>query len=295
MKFEFIISKWANFYFFISNLSEWHFSNRKEYNILWRKELGNFSAEEENALKKFKEIRSNYPSGKTFFEQSFFQEDDPWQRLKNNLPSDEYKILKDIFDLFKNKFEVLYKNDLPFLEQWQKELEKTANEKNLVENITKILGVLFNTSPSKEEVKIYLLFSTSNHAGGGANIDEQSISVEISRYPVEQIKQILGIIWHETTHLLFQNYFFFSLLLKHFPEDRQMVNLINEATISALFPKGILGIRLLKNKPAAILCPGLNATQTVDTLNLVKEYVDQNKQFNEIYLEKILAIIKVKA
>lgn len=295
MKLEFKISKWANFYFFIQNLSEWHFSNRKDYNELWRKELGNFSLKEENALKRFKQIRLSYPSGKTFFEQSFSKEDDPWQKLKNNLEPDKYKIIKEIFDLFKNKFEILFKKDLPFLEQWQRELRKTANEKNLIENITKILSVLFNTFLSKEKVKIYLLFSASNHTGGGANINKQSISVEISRYPIEQTGQVLGIIWHEIIHLLFQNYFFFSLLLKHFPENPKMANLINEATISALFPGGILGIRLLKNKPAKILCPGLNTTQTVDILNLVKEYVDQNKHFNEIYLEKILAIIKVKA
>jgi len=54
MKFRFIISKWGNFYFFIQNLSEWHFSCRKKYNALWQKELGSLSLEEKQTLKVFK-------------------------------------------------------------------------------------------------------------------------------------------------------------------------------------------------------------------------------------------------
>ena len=71
MKFSININKSANFYFFIQNLSEWHFSNRKDYNDLWRKELGKFSEEEATALKKFKEIRLQHKSAKTIFESIF--------------------------------------------------------------------------------------------------------------------------------------------------------------------------------------------------------------------------------
>jgi len=82
MKFKFIISKWGNFYFFVQNLSEWHFSCRKNYNVLWQKELGILSPKEKKALKVFKKIRSNFPSGKTFFEQAFFTKKNPWNDIK---------------------------------------------------------------------------------------------------------------------------------------------------------------------------------------------------------------------
>ena len=87
MKFRFLISKQANFYFFVSNLSEWHFSCGKDYNILWKKELGQFSPKEKDALKRFKEIRLKYPSGKSLFERAFFINKTPFLKLKENLPS----------------------------------------------------------------------------------------------------------------------------------------------------------------------------------------------------------------
>jgi len=51
MKFKFKISKWANFYFFTQNLSEWHFSCRKEYNKNWRDVLSTFTPEQEKPSK----------------------------------------------------------------------------------------------------------------------------------------------------------------------------------------------------------------------------------------------------
>ena len=67
MKFKFIISKWGNFAFFVQNLSNWHFSCRQNYNLLWEKELGKLSPEEKRALETFKKVRSRFPSVKTFF------------------------------------------------------------------------------------------------------------------------------------------------------------------------------------------------------------------------------------
>lgn len=294
MRFEFIISKWANFYFFIQNLSEWHFSNRKDYNILWRKELGNFSPEEENALKRFKEIRLSYPSGKTFFEQSFFKENDHWQKLENNLEPDKYKIIKEIFDLFKNKFEILFKKDLPFLERWQKELNNKINEPLLIKSMLNVLNVVFNTASSEYEIKVNLLFSSLNHTGGGANIDNKSISLEISRYPIQNSNHAIGIIWHETIHLCFQNQYFFPLVLKQFPNDRQKTDQINEIIISSLFPRGILGVRLLKNKPVNKLMAGVTTLeQTIKILNLTKEYIDNQKPLDEKYIGTVAEIFKM--
>lgn len=294
MKFSIIINRWAIFYFFIQNLSEWHFSNRKDYNILWREELGAFSIEEEIALGTFKKIRFKYKSSRTLFESAFFTAKNPWKDLRKSLPAEEYKTVKEIFDLFKNKFTPLWDKDVLLLIQWQKVLNKEINGPSLTNTITNILNILFNTSPPKKEVRVYVLFSTPNHTGGGANIDKNSISIEISRYALDGINHIVGVLWHETIHLLFQNDFFFPLVSKYFPKDQQTASLINESTVSALFPRGLLGIRLLNNKPPAILCPGLNKKQTIDILNLMKEYVDQEKHLDESYLEKILIILKIK-
>lgn len=54
----------------------------------------------------------------------------------------------------------------------------------------------------------------------------------------------------------------------------------------------MLGIRLLKNKPAARLLPDIDAKQTIEILNLTKEYLDQNKYFDEDYIKRLSLITK---
>ena len=292
MKFKIIISRWANFYFFVQNLSEWHFSNRKKYNILWRKELGVFSVEEEDILKQFREIRLKYPQSRSCFESAFFLSEDPFSKLSDILPTTQYQITKNTFLLLENKFNSLYAKDLPLLHSWQKALAEIANDEQFINTALTSLNSLFKTSIREKDIDIYLLFSTTEHTGGGANINNYSISVESSRYPLEKLNHVIGIIWHETIHLVFQNQYFYPLLMEYFSEDRQSADFINEVTIGALFPKGMMGIRLLKNKPTARLSPEFNIEQTTQTLNLIKEYLDQNKRLDEDYLKRLELIIK---
>jgi len=46
MKFKVTSSKIGNFFFFITNLSEWHYSCRKSYNEEWVKILGDLTKKE---------------------------------------------------------------------------------------------------------------------------------------------------------------------------------------------------------------------------------------------------------
>jgi hypothetical protein len=293
MQFKVTYSKLANFYFFIQNLSEWHSSNRKDYNALWRKELGEFSAREEAALGTFKEIRLKYKPSRTPFERAFFTARNPWQDLKNSLTAEEYQTIREIFDLFENKFTALWNKEASLINQWQKILKRAANDRSLLNPITSILTVLFSTSPPKKEIGIHLLLSAPNHIGGGANIDQQRISLEISRYPMQNVNQAIGIIWHETIHLCFQNQYFFPLILKQFPDDQQKADLINEIAISSLFPGGILGTRLLKNKPTNQLTGKVNPKQTIKILSLMEKYIDYQKPLDEKYIVRLAEILKI--
>ena len=163
MKFRFIISKWGNFYFFIQNLSEWHFSCRKKYNALWQKELGSLSLEEKQTLKVFKKIRSKYKPAKTCFEQAFFSVKNPWQLLTTTLNPTEYQNIRKIFITFQNKFEKFYHKEYPLLEQWQKLLEKTANKKILNQKITKILDNLYKTKFTNKNIIINVFCHCEEH------------------------------------------------------------------------------------------------------------------------------------
>ena len=292
MKFSIIINKWTNFYFFVQNLSESHPNSRKDYNVLWRRELGKFSTEEEGSLKRFKEIRLKYLESKSCFEKAFFLSENPLEELTLTLLKEEYQIVRNTFSLLENKFNSLYEKDLLLLNRWQETLDKVANNQKLTETILVFLNALYKTSVRGKEVNVYLLFSNQERTGGGANIDNQSISVEVSNYPLKNIGNVLGVIWHETTHLLFQNHYFYPLVLQYFHGDQKTADFINEIVISSLFPRGILGIRLLKNKPPVTLSSKINPQQTIEILNLIKKYIDQKMALDENYIAQLHSIIK---
>jgi len=290
MNFEFRISKWANFYYFVQNLSEWHFSNRKDYNIFWREKLEPFSKNEEVALKKLKEIRLKYPRSKSCFEKAFFLSEHPLEELKNCLSKKDHILVEEIFDILKNKFDVLYKEEFPLLEKWHNALSEKAKDHNLITEVFSALNTLYKSGIKEKKILVSLLLSTYEHVGGGANIDSDIVSLEVSRSPLEKINQAMGIIWHETIHLIFQDQFF-SVLMDYFKDDEQTATFINELTAGALFPGGILGIRLLKNKPTAQLLPQVTKEQTVMIIDLVKEYIDQRNQLDLEFIERLIKII----
>ena len=291
MKFSIIVNKWANFYFFVQNLSEWHFSNRKEYNALWRKELGQFSPKEEQVLKKFKEIRLRYKQGKTHFERAFFIAESPWEELKKNLRAEEYIATREVFDLFEDKFRAIYEKDKVLLKQWEQNLGDKINDPIFLNSAIEIISMLYNAPPPDIEVKVYLLFSAPDRTGGGANIDERSISAEISRYSLQGINNILGIILHETIHLCFEKAHFIPLVEKKFLEDRETVYLIKEVTVAALFPKGILARKFFQSEWNMIHAK-IPAHYTKPILELAGSYIDQNKPFDDEYIEKIYSVVR---
>lgn len=290
MKFRFIISKQANFYFFVSNLSEWHFSCEKDYNILWQKELGKFSSEEIEALKKFKVIRAKYHSGKSLFERAFFTNKTPFLKLKKSLPANEYKVIEEVFKTMEKKFDSLYKKEFSLLKMWGKELDIKANNKILSNSIVKTLQNLFKTAPKINKINVYLLLSSNDQTGGGANIDNKSLSLEISRYPIEYINHAQSIIWHEVIHLLFQNEYFNPKLMEIL-KDRQKAKTVNEVVIASLFPRGILGEKFFKNSLADKLHSKVNPKQTEKILNLTEQLIASNKSFDDVYIKKLSIIL----
>jgi len=135
MNFKFTVNKWSNFYFFVQNLSEWHFSCRKNYNIFWQQQFGKLTTKEKKALENFNKIRLRYDQGKTCFEKSFFTKKNPWRSLSLTLTSKEYKVIYNIFSLFQNRFEKLYKEESPLLKKWKILLSKKANDQTLGKKI----------------------------------------------------------------------------------------------------------------------------------------------------------------
>jgi len=291
MKFSIIINKSANFYFFIQNLSEWHFSNRKDYNVLWRKELGQFSSQEENALKQLKEIHSRYPFGKLYLGRQFFLEENPWAILEPKLSPEDFTNLENIFSSFKKKFDNFYSKELILLEKWQMTLQKKLDNENLITAINATLAKLYDAPPFSKDIIIHLLPSNENHSGGaGGIIDNRSINLEISRSPLERVSHAIGIIFHEITHLYFEKQSFLLRVNKKYLNNSDAVNLVKEATNSSLFPNGALGIKFLNIKDG-LLNAKIPSKYTGKLLILTNKYIGEGRQFDDEYIETIYSLV----
>ncbi|MEK9150601.1 MAG: hypothetical protein AAB411_00735 [Patescibacteria group bacterium] len=291
MKFSVITNKWANFYFFVQNLSEWHFSNRKDYNILWRGELGQFSLEEKIALSKFKKIQLRYPFGKSYLGRQFFLEENPWIVLDKKLLPEDFTNLKDIFSLLEKKFDAFYNKELVLLKKWQITLQKELSNKNLITAINMTLGKLYDVFPLSKDITIYLLPSSESHSGGtGGVIDDISINLEISRSPLKKVNHAVGIIWHEIIHLYFERQSFLARVSKKYPDDPDAVNLIKEVVASSLFPNGALGIKFLNIK-SGLLNTKIPQKYTEKILILTNKYVETDRPFDDEYMETIYSLV----
>jgi len=289
MEFKIIIKKWAVFYFFVQNLSEWHFSNRKYYNTMWRKETKLFTHELEKALKLFKKIHKNHSFGKNYLGHYFFLRKNPLEDLKDKLHKKDFNDIKGIFSLFEEEFKIFYKRELPLLKRWKNNLEKKINNPKIIKSILKTLNALYNTNIQSKKVKIYLLPSSPKAAGGGASVGKNEISLECSRLSLSQINRVIAIIWHEMVHCLFEKEYFFPLIKTEFLQDRNAVNLIKETTASSLFPNGILGKKFLKTKGES-LNRKLPNKYNKPILKLTELYMKRNKIFDEHYIDKLYSI-----
>ncbi|MBU1557460.1 hypothetical protein KKC45_00670, partial [Patescibacteria group bacterium] len=101
MQFNIKYNRIGNKFFFISNLSEWHFSCRDYYNEIWLNEVGPLTREEKDSLFEIREILQKYDFNKylgLFFMTS--NENTVWSLLKKHIEEEEVHILKKVFKVF---------------------------------------------------------------------------------------------------------------------------------------------------------------------------------------------------
>lgn len=291
MKFKFVISKWANFYFFITIISG--LKERKDYIALWKKEISQFSGKERKLLNEFKKLHLKYFQKEIYLWNYFFTNSiSPWKEIKKITTSSDYEIIKKTFEIFRKKFEKLYKKDYPLLKQWGKILNHSFSKNIKINNkIINILSILYKVYPLKKEVIIYLLFSSPQSGGGGFHRGYNRIALETSRRSLSNINKVIGIIWHELIHLYFDHIYFIPMIYKIIKND-QAVFLIKEIATSSLFPNGILGMNLLSTPQPRQLHSIIKPDLTSKVLKLTGYYIKNHKSFDKIYINQILKIMK---
>ncbi len=217
MKFKFKVSKLANQFFFIANLSEWHFSCRKDYNQEWLKQTGQLTENEKQILDEFKKIITKYgfrrdKDWKTkYLGQYFYYYTDKkaWQKLKKTVEPKEFDIINKTFQALRNRFNKIW--DKKLLEKQIEKIKKyliTENAKNLFKELYYALG---NQKSPKYFVVIALLSSRKGvgiTAAGGANLDNRHITFEIPVLKAGswEFECSIGILAHEIGHILFKQF-----------------------------------------------------------------------------------------
>ena len=291
MKFKIIVKKWAVFYFFVQNLSEWHFSCMKEYNIVWRRELEPFTEQQEEALRQFNRTHQKYSFGKNYLGRYFYLDDQPIDALYKTVPLEDFEIISKTFSVLENKFDDFYKHEYPLLTNWQSLLEEHLNNnENQNESIIKNLKTVYHNKNLQSEINVFILPSIENITSGSGNIgDTKSITTAISHQPFENYNRVIAVLWHEAIHRFFEKEHFFPMIQDVFPQDQDAVNLVKEATASSLFPNGLLGRKFLGITTNS-LNKKLPEIYNEQILALTKHYMEQNQAFDKQYINEIYSI-----
>ena len=254
LKFRFYFTKTGNLFHFISNLSEWHFSCRERYNKIWLEETGPLNDKEKQALKRMGNLFLKYNFESNFLGIPFITNPDTvvWEKVKNWVDEEEFNELKETFSVFEPRFEKIWQSEEAKLAKWKNTLTKELT-KQKYQDLEKDLETFFNQKPQFRNIDIYLLISAIG-SGGGASIGPGRVTLECTALPTTHVLRILGVLYHETAHLVFE-YGYYKNLLEQFLEPikdkfskrhaffksgRDLRVMINEATMSSLLPEGYL-------------------------------------------------------
>lgn len=325
MKFNLKYTKLGNQFFFISNLSEWHFSCRKNYNIEWIKNTGELLEEEKKGLNEFKKIISKYKFA-NYLGIYFIVNDDEiaWKELRKKIDVDDYQKIQNIFNVFEKRFKKIWK---PKTLENNIKMFKKEMKRNCYIKIDEYLDNFFGSYNRKFKLNIYLLkHPVENwYLAGGANLGNKGITLECNKliYPKhESVELALAVSYHELIHLVYQKKIEKILNNIHFLKNNKM-NIINgrslkeiiiEIVINSLFPKGYLANKYLHYQPYKNIEnrikryeDSFNEFKKGNKINfndlfyyviyeinsLTKDYIENKKRIDKKYIEAILKYLEI--
>lgn len=311
-----VVSYWANLFFFVSNLSGWHYSTRKQYNSYWISKTGELTVAEREALLSLSNLFKKYPFGSKYWGLVFLKEDNKnvWKKAKNFFIPEDYLKFRELVGIFEKRFKSLWRDDSIFLSKWAGKLLE-VEERICPMGLISDLDLLFGRSYAGKtiSIRVVLLISYPNKfPNGGGNLGRRSISLEISRTPFEYLRPVVLVMWHEFLHILW-GMGEFRVLLRRFLENvkgdepfrdffgRSVREVLNEVVISSIFPCGYLANKYF-NFPqmeyfASILRKNYNEEENWrDFLAyvlspLVKEYLEERKAIDEEFLRIVYKLL----
>ncbi|MEK7575788.1 MAG: hypothetical protein AAB491_01745 [Patescibacteria group bacterium] len=259
MKFFIQVTKTANKFHFISNLTDWHFSCRESDNKRWLEETGKLTQKEKNALKLFTKILKKYDFGENFIGKPFTRNNDKeiWKNIKKFINKKEFERIQEIFYVFDKRFEKIWKKERDRLKFWKIKLQKYLSKYKGNKEIFGKSKIFFRAKNLPSTMEIYLLIGSG---GGGANIGKGAITLDFSNRPISHLKYALGVITHETLHLIANSSQYYLKNLKKTAESlsvprknslisgkRRKRSIVNEAIIGAICPEGYVFTKYFLN------------------------------------------------
>jgi hypothetical protein len=285
MKFNIKYSRLGNKFFFISNLSEWHFSCRQNYNEVWKSIIGKLNTDEQKYLLLFKKILQKYGFN-NYLGLHFIipaNEKSAHRKLNKIISKKEFEIIKKTFDLFEDKFKIVWQPSI--LQNNKKVLEKIINKYsgNLFKDVSKLFGVV------KRNFNIYLIHHPYNdsYVAGGANIKKYGVTMEcnkLSLLDINTIENAISVILHEFFHMIYGKKV--RVMADSFCKNensslipyRSEKNIVEEIVAHAMFS----GIGYLSNKYLF----------KESHKKIFNKFVEYEKIFNELKKSKIKSITR---
>jgi len=217
VKLEFKISKLANQFFFIDNLSEWNFYCRRNYNKEWLNQFGKLTKKEKVALKNYRllmqkcEKENLYKKIRNIFYNNGFKKNnnEVRKKIKKLIFSKSTNILFGSISTLCIKFQRIWGKYQATLSYNKKIILKSYKDtKNTFNSIFNRLANFYGKEIPKQDLDVYLIISPVKNYQGGKAIDKNKISIELNKLDYKNKNQLIAfwfLVVHETIHAIFEN------------------------------------------------------------------------------------------
>lgn len=270
MRISIVVSRQANFFFFLSNLSLWHYSCNPLYNQVWISATGSLRKVERQHLQRLQTLLQRHRFGDATGQRKYlgyyFQampEEAGWLALKKVLSSRDWITVRKAWDCFEPRFTAIWSDELRRLQRAAGVLLHDIDQPNF-RPLYKDLGFLFNKNTLPASINIVLLMRPTglpaNVGGGHANLGTDSIALEAGDLTMTSTRRrtkMRGIFFHEVAHAFFARPRFERQLaswLRHDPASAatpshqgapSFRSWVYEGILSSLIPQGILAQKYL--------------------------------------------------
>lgn len=301
-------NKLAQSYFYLSNLSNWHFSCVSQYGDAWLDQLGGLNTEEKKLLNKFKRIHEKYgfddKHSNRYLGKSFInppKEASIWRGVKNLVNRDEYLILRKVFAVFESRLDILWKNDEGRLKEAQRVLERefeSAESKKAQEILEKLFGQVVD----EMVIHVFAIPLNAVSPAGGANTKEGVVTLELRSD--QDVREGFFIVLHELTHYLIKKLkiqFDESLIkngriLRQIPLFEQQGDSSGweEAVLICFLPDGYIKNWLSGNNPEKKRKLDIKSREDLEdylifqSYHKIGEYLDKNKVIDQEFANFVL-------